>query len=370
LVTKINSIKKRKYFLVKSLLNKLILKKKYDLKTYKCWFLIVQALTKTFVLTSYSLNQNLIYFSRFFYKKIRQVQSVIKILRSKIQKLHNLNLLKSVSNSQFFNIWNLISIFSKDKDLNLFNIKLREYFLSNTNHFDDIIRIKNDFGIDVQFVEKPINEFNLYLFLFYLKLYELEERLQWFNWILFRSEISTSPYIFYKAPILINFLKTLRTCGYQVWHKYQFKELHSVRIRKFKLKKKWRFWREFKKCLLFDKFHIFVKFKWLHNHKRLFNHQFLESYSVVIASKLKQFYKKKINRPRLFTFLTSIEYRLDILSMRMFKIRSFKWICILLYFGYITVNLKKKKEVLHFTVRWLDFRLIFTQELFICFSIN
>jgi len=38
LATKINSrsIKKRKYFLVKSLLNKLILKKKYDLKTYKC----------------------------------------------------------------------------------------------------------------------------------------------------------------------------------------------------------------------------------------------------------------------------------------------------------------------------------------------
>ena len=338
------TIKKRKFFLIKFLLRKLALKHKYDLNTYKYWSLIVQALTKTFVLTSYSLQQNLKSFGKFLYKKIRIIQSFIKSLRFKITDLHNLKLLKFVSNLQFFNAWNSISMFTKGKNVDLFYIKLRESFLLNISNFNDFIQIKNDFGIYINFTEKSTKNFNFYVFQLYLKLYELEENLQWFNWRVFRSDIGVHKYLFYKEPVLVNFFKIVRAYGYQFWHKTQFKSVHTTGIKKFKLKKRWRFWREFKKCLLFDKSHIFIKFKWLHNHKRLFNHQFLESYSVAITSKLKQFYKKKTNRPRLFKFLTNIEYRLDILSIRVFKIRSLKWISILLYFGYITVNLKKKRR--------------------------
>jgi len=55
-------------------------------------------------------------------------------------------------------------------------------------------------------------------------------------------------------------------------------------------------------------------------------------------------YKKKTNKPRLLTFLNNLEYRLDTLSMRIFKIKSIKWVWILLYFGYLTVNFKRKKK--------------------------
>jgi hypothetical protein len=58
---------------------------------------------KTFVLTSQSLQQNLDSFSKFFYKKLRQIQSLIKILRPKIVKLYNFKLLQHITNVAFFN---------------------------------------------------------------------------------------------------------------------------------------------------------------------------------------------------------------------------------------------------------------------------
>jgi hypothetical protein len=64
---------------------------------------------------------------------------------------------------------------------NLFNIKLKALFLSNISHFDIFIQLKDDFGIHIKFTEDSKNNFNLYLFQLYLKLYELEECLQWFN---------------------------------------------------------------------------------------------------------------------------------------------------------------------------------------------
>jgi len=338
------TVKKRKFFLIKALLSKLVLKYKDDFKAHKQWFLIIQSMLKTFVLTSQSLQQNLASFSKFFYKKLRQIQSLIKILRPKIVKLYNFKLLQYVNNVAFFNTWTNIGTMAKPYSSDLFNTKLKALFLSNISHFDTFIQLKDDFGIHIKFIEESKDDFNLYLFQFYLKLYELEECLQWFNWIIFRSDTTEGPYKFYKETILIDFLKVVRTCGYQFWHKRHFKRMHSVSTKRFKLKKKWRFWREFKKYLLFDKSHIFVKFDWLYNNKRLLNHQFLESYSTAVTLKLKQFYKNKISKPRLITFLSNIEYRLDVLTLRIFKVKSIKWIWILLYFGYITINLKKKSR--------------------------
>lgn len=131
--------------------------------------------------------------------------------------------------------------------------------------------------------------------------------------------------------------------------KKKFKSLYITTsktnsLKKFKLKKKWRFWREFKQKLLFDKVHVLIKFKWLFNHKRLLNHQYLTDYSIHMQSKIKQIYKKKISKARLFSYLFNLGYRVDILSMRLFKIKSIKWVWFLLYFGYLTINLKKKKK--------------------------
>jgi hypothetical protein len=95
---------------------------------------------------------------------------------------------------------------------------------------------------------------------------------------------------------------------------------------------------------MFDKAYVFIRLSWLFNHKRLLNYQYKNTYSINMQSKIKHIYKKKIGKSRLFSYLINIEFRVDILSMRIFKIKSIKLTCLLLYFGYFTVNLKKKQH--------------------------
>jgi len=75
----------------------------------------------------------------------------------------------------------MIGTVTREYSSELFNTKLRLIFLSNVSHFDNFMQLKSDFGINLKFTEDGIKNFNLYLFQLYLKLYELEECLQWFN---------------------------------------------------------------------------------------------------------------------------------------------------------------------------------------------
>jgi hypothetical protein len=165
--------------------------------------------------------------------------------------------------------------------------------------------------------------------------------LQWCNWVFFRLHIDSSPYKFNCPYSLISFLETIQSFGYQFWHKKTFRTKNQkVVTKKFKLKKKWRFWREFKRYFLFDKTHMFIKFRWLHNYKRILNHQYAEAYCVDLKSKLSHIYRKKISKGRLFSYLLKFDYRIDILSTRIFNIKRIKWTWTLLYFGYLTINFK------------------------------
>jgi len=330
------------------LLVKILYKQLYqitlDSKIRYCWLFIIQNLVKIYNQSSINLDQSLIGFSRFFYKQIRELQSIIKLLRPKISDMHNFKLLENVSQEFFIKSWYSITLFDSNNLNSSFYNLLKPYFSKESDQFIKLLEIKNSFGINVDFVNLPDSFFNIYLFQFYLRLHELEETLQWFNWAVFRLDIDKAPYKFYKHHTLSSFLDDVITYGYQFWHKNRFMSANFVKSNKIKLKKKWRFWREFKKCLLFDKSHVIIKFKWLFNHKRLLNHQYLSTYSISMQSKLKRIYKKNISRARFFNYLFNLEYRIDILSMRVFRIKSIKWVYILLYFGYLTVNLKKKKK--------------------------
>jgi hypothetical protein len=337
------STKQRNILLVK-ILYKQLCQITLDKKARYCWLFLVQNLVKSFNQSSINLNQSVVGFSHYFYKQIRELQTAIKSLRFKIIDMHKFKLLQNVSQDFFIKSWYSITLFdSNEQDSNFYNI-LELSFSKGDKEYTKLLEIKRDFGININFSTSSDTVFNLYLFQFYLRLHELEESLQWFNWVVFRIDIDKAPYKFYKHPTLSSFIEDVITKGYQYWYKKRFVSTNIIKSNKIKLKKKWRFWRGFKKCLLFDKSHVLIKFKWLFNHKRLLNHQYISTYSISIQTKLKHIYKKKISKARLFDYLYNLEYRIDILSMRIFRIKSLKWVWILLYFGYLTVNLKKKKK--------------------------
>jgi hypothetical protein len=172
----------------------------------------------------------------------------------------------------------------------------------------------------------------------------LELRLQWFNIALFGSfNRNTSAWSktrnFHIGKQLIFFFENIQKYGYEAWHKKQFYR-YIENTSKLKVSKRFRFWRDFKRYLLFDKSYILVKFKWLHNHQRVLNQQYNSVYFINLRFKLKKIYKKKISQSRLLSFLWYLEYRLDILSLHFFRICSLRWVWVLVFFGYITVNLK------------------------------
>lgn len=335
--------------LVKALYNKFYTLTN-DRKAWYCWLVLIKTMMKDFNhnthLNSY---HNILSFSKFFYKQIRGLQSFIKFLRSKIHNLYNFKLLQHVSQDSFFHNWHSITLFDSAVRNSQFDLELARLLSDNPNQLNFFLSIKSYCGIQFAFSTLNSADFNTYLFLLYLRLYELEDILQWFNYGAFRANTGTPQYKFYKNQTLTSFFSEVALFGYQFWHNKWFRLINShnkdtFSLMRFKLKKIWRFWREFKKCLLFDKVHLFIKFKWLYNHKRLLSHQYLAAYSINMQSKLKHIYKKNISQARLFTYLFNLEYRVDVLSMRLFKIKSITWIWVLLSFGYLTVNLKRKHK--------------------------
>ncbi len=335
---------KRQFFIIKVLHIKLLSCKASNRYVLDCSLFIAYQLMINFIPSGIGLRQNVTTFGRYFYKQIRELQTFIKLVRFHIKNFKNLKLLRTITQQTFFNTRNLITFWSCNTDNSLFIKELERCFSQNLKQLDVFFKIANYSGLKLDFLKTKSVDFNVYLFQLYLRLNDLEEILQWFNWVLFRSHVDKKVYRFYKPKFLISFALYVGKFGYDFWHKNRFKQLHAAPLKKFRLKKKWRFWREFKKFLLFDKNHVLIKFKWLYNHKRVLNHQYLASYSTTIKSKLTYIYKNKKQQPRLFTYLFNFEFRVDVLSMRIFKLKSIKWVWLLLFFGYLTVNSNKKNK--------------------------
>ena len=365
--------KKRQLF---TIFEQILLKSKKKLKNEAAFIYGLKIIERFLSIFNPSRNKGSNYknFSNFFYKHIRLLQNMIKLLGSNIKNLDNFMLLKDTTANQFDSMCNDITVLTpitqciaidnpnKSKYLRCSSkVKRGSFCLFHSNVkiknviFDSIfvnaksnnkeseilnlfLKISSFFQIDLNIFNKNLN---VYLFILYLKLYELEEQLQLLNWLFFRINLDVSPYKFYRGANLVSFLETVKQSGYDFWHKQTFSIMSTkVVTKKFKLKKKWRFWREFKRYFLYDKTHILIKFKWLHNYKKILNHQYLESYNVGLQSKICRIYKKKISKSRLFSYLLNFDYRIDILSMRIFKIKRLKLTWALLYFGYLTVNFK------------------------------
>jgi len=190
----------------------------------------------------------------------------------------------------------------------------------------------------------------LSIFILSIKFYQLEAKLQYLNWLLFSNNFDNKklPFFFKKHIAVKTFFNVITDLGYDNWRKKHF-NLNRIT---FKLQKKWKFWREFKKRLLFNRLHILVKFKWLHSIKKLLKKQFLFFYAVDIDSKIKTQYAKNLTNARFLLLLAFLESRVDILIKRFFFIKTFVWVWLLLYFSYITINLKKVNK--HYVLKQHD----------------
>jgi len=153
-------------------------------------------------------------FSNFFYKNIRLLQKMIKLLVSNIKNLDNFMLLKYTTADQFDSMCNNITVLTpitqciaienpnKSKALRCHskaktdsyckfhnNVKIKttifDYIFVNakSNIQEDetvklFLQIHSLFQIDIHVFDKNLN---VYLFILYLKLHELEEQLQLLN---------------------------------------------------------------------------------------------------------------------------------------------------------------------------------------------
>jgi len=145
------------------------------------WSSLIKNLMPEFNLYQKSFSSVLLSFSRFFYKKIRTLQSFIKMLKFKIFDLHNLKLLQNVSEDVFYKSFNNISIFDVPQCSPLFKKKLSKLFPTEKEKstLDIFLDIQNCFAINIEYKKEDIDEdFNLYLFQLYLNLYELESCMQ------------------------------------------------------------------------------------------------------------------------------------------------------------------------------------------------
>ena len=178
-----NTIKLRNQALGQYLVDRLKSSKQYNYDIHFGLLFIIKTLIRTnsFHPVSHDLQKNVNHFSKFFYKKIRGIQSFIKSLRFKIKDLYNFKLLKLISRDQFLMSGNAISSFNSSSSSTFFNSQMRELFSSNSKLFEDFLRIQTEFGVSIKVLSNFTDHFNLYLFHLYIKLYDLEDCLQLFN---------------------------------------------------------------------------------------------------------------------------------------------------------------------------------------------
>jgi hypothetical protein len=197
------------------------------------WLFTIKSLVKSFTHVISSLKLSILSFTKFFYRNIRELQLIIPIVGAKVKDFNKFKFLQNISPKIFIRSLSFISLFnSKIRYPN--NVLIITRLLAPLNNLNSVLNIISNFGIELNFPIDSRN--NFYTFLFYLKLYELEEILQWLNWVAFYIRIQNTPYKFKKNSALSDFIFMLNKFGYQIWYSKHF---HSnTNLKTFKLKKK------------------------------------------------------------------------------------------------------------------------------------
>lgn len=286
-------------------------------------------------------------FGSTFYKRIVMLQDFIKLLLPIIDKLNNVEIMRYCHVSDYNLYYSYINFFDSGFITDQFQALLSKKFSDDLSIFEQVLNLQKLLGLTIKFIPtENIDIFNQYLFLICVKGYTLEKMLRYYNWVVFCNKSKKDNYTFNIGEPILKFSEAVTKQGYASWHNEHFNlQARNTRVRnarvkqtvatkyfvKTKLMKKWSNWREFKRSLLFDKKHVIIKFKWLYNHKRILSKQFLFSYAITIRSTLKKLYNKRINSTKFFTLLSNVEYRVDILSKRIFYIKTLKWVWFLFF---------------------------------------
>jgi hypothetical protein len=139
------------------------------------------------------------------------VQSIIPVIGSKIKGFNKFKFLQQISPKFFIYSLSFMSVFKKNAMRFTAFITLLKTII--TTEFNTLSNIISNFGLELKF---PIDtSTNFYIFLFYLKLYELEETLQWLNWAAFYINIQAAPYKLTKNKSVAGFIIMLNKVGYQ-----------------------------------------------------------------------------------------------------------------------------------------------------------
>jgi hypothetical protein len=142
------------------------------------WLFIIKNITREFTHSAVSLDVSIVYFQRLFHQKIRELQFSIPTIGHKIDNFHNFVFLQNISTTLFTTGLCKIGLFYTYIENVLFNTKLASAFNNQLTELNIILKLSLTFGINVNIPSSSASLFNFYLFLFYLKLYELEEILQ------------------------------------------------------------------------------------------------------------------------------------------------------------------------------------------------
>ncbi len=159
------------------------------------------------------------------YKHIRWVQKVIYFLRGHMKNIDNFFFLKHISPTIYNEIVSKISYETSydvpDQKIrsttNMFYVKLKRLCLSKAHikRFNDFLKIRNAYYLNVEFPNNNSNiYFNAFLFFVYLKLFDLEEVLQYINWQFFRFKKDKQPFKYNKPKPISKLLSLIEIAGY------------------------------------------------------------------------------------------------------------------------------------------------------------
>ena len=122
-----------------------------------------------------------------------------------------------------------------------------------------------------------------------------------------------------------------------------FKKDKVIFKKRFKLKKKWRFWRFFKRYFLKSKKrNIFTKLKWLFYHKKIIWHQIVVLYGKLFKKKNFKLHERKFGKC-FFRLLSYLELRLNIFLVRINFVSKINDANKIIGKRQVFINLKSKK---------------------------
>jgi hypothetical protein len=102
-------------------------------------------------------------------------------MRAKIPDIHSFKFLENISGQFFYDSWDSIVLFDSSTPTTACDTMLENILVEDTSYLKKLIAVNKDFGVTANFPSLFVADLNLCLFQYYLRLYELEKILQWFN---------------------------------------------------------------------------------------------------------------------------------------------------------------------------------------------